>query len=454
MNNKVSISFYGGAQEVTGACYLLETPKSKILIDCGLFQGYRFADEKNKELFPFDASELDALIITHAHIDHIGRIPKLYKEGFRGKIYSTFATKDIFEVSILDAFMLMENESRHEKEEPIYSKEDLEGSLKLFNTLEYHRKTTINDVTFELLNAGHILGSSFIKIEIGGKKILFSGDIGHKESVLLPPHDDLRDINFLVIESAYGKSTHKHIQDKALFLERAIEDVTRQKGVLMIPVFATERTQDILFEINSMLAFKRIPEIPVFLDSPLAIKITGVFKKHTELYTDEVKNLLKEHRHLFDFKHLKMSETKEDSMAINEVPPPKVVLAGSGMMTGGRIQHHLIRYLPDLKSILLIVGWQAAGSIGRRILDKAPEVKIRGVNVPVKADIRIIDGYSAHADEPELRDVISKTKDTLEKVFVVQGEPDAAISLAQNIKDHFGIWAKAPTYGEKYELNL
>lgn len=452
MNNNVSISFYGGAQEVTGACYLLETPESKILIDCGLFQGYRFADEKNREPFPFPVKDLDALIVTHAHIDHIGRIPKLYKEGFRGKIFSTDATKDLVDTMLLDAFMLMENESKREKEEPIYSKEDLYSSLSLFSAIEYYRKETLKDITFEFLNAGHILGSSFVKIETGDKKIIFTGDVGHKESVLLPPHDDLRNVNILVIESAYGNRTHKHMGDKALFLERAIEDVTRQKGVLMIPVFATERTQDILFEINSMLAFKRIPEIPVFLDSPLAIKITEVFKRHSELYTDEVRSLLKEHRHLFDFKHLKMSETKEDSVAINEVPPPKVVLAGSGMMTGGRIQHHLIRYLPDPASILLIVGWQAAGSIGRRILDKAPEVKIRGINVPVKADVRIVDGYSAHADEPELRDVISKTKDTLEKVFVVQGEPDASISLAQNTKDHFGLWAKAPLYGEKYEL--
>jgi len=451
--NTIHLSFYGGAQEVTGSCYLLEAADKKILIDCGLFQGYRFADEKNRKPFPFHAKEIDALIVTHAHIDHIGRIPKLYKEGFRGIIYAMHATANLMGVMLEDAYMLMKKESMYHKEDLLYEESDLKKALQLVHPLEYYEKSNITDaVSFELLNAGHILGSSFVRFEIGKKIIVFTGDVGSSSSVLLPPHDAVNDVNILIVESAYGNRAHKHVGDKSLMLERAIEDIVRMKGVLMIPVFATERTQDILFEINSMLEFRRIPPVPVFLDSPLAIRVTEVFKQHPEFYLDDVKNLLKKHKHLFDFKHLTFTETKEESKKINDAPAPKVILAGSGMMTGGRILHHALRYLSDPSSILLIVGWQAAGSLGRRLLDKAKEVKVRGSLVEVRAETRVIDGYSAHADASELKELIRGTKDSLEKVFVVQGEQASAMSLAQEVKDYFGVWASAPEFGEKYEL--
>ena len=451
--NTIHLSFYGGAQEVTGSCYLLEAADKKILIDCGLFQGYRFADEKNRKPFPFHAKEIDALIVTHAHIDHIGRIPKLYKEGFRGIIYAMHATANLMGVMLEDAYMLMKKESMYHKEDLLYEESDLKKALQLVHPLEYYEKSNITDaVSFELLNAGHILGSSFVRFEIGKKIIVFTGDVGSSSSVLLPPHDAVNDVNILIVESAYGNRAHKHVGDKSLMLERAIEDIVRMKGVLMIPVFATERTQDILFEINSMLEFRRIPPVPVFLDSPLAIRVTEVFKQHPEFYLDDVKNLLKKHKHLFDFKHLTFTETKEESKKINDAPAPKVILAGSGMMTGGRILHHALRYLSDPSSILLIVGWQAAGSLGRRLLDKAKEVKVRGSLVEVRAETRVIDGYSAHADASELKELIRGTQDSHENVFVVQGEQASAMSLAQEVKDYFGVWASAPEFGEKYEL--
>lgn len=449
----IALSFYGGAQEVTGACYLLEVADKKILVDCGLFQGSRFADEKNQEPFPFDPKTIDALVVTHAHIDHIGRIPKLYREGFRGKIYATFATCDLMEVMLEDAFFLMSKECRGNQEQCLYFEDDVRGAKELFHPMEYHQILAIvPDVSFELLNAGHILGSSFVKFRVGEKNILFTGDVGARASVLLPPHDEVRDANVLIIESAYGNRLHQHIDDKTVFLERAIEDVARKKGTLMIPVFATERTQDILFEINEMLEFRRIPPMSVFLDSPLAIKVTEIFKRHPELYMDKIKAMLREHKHLFDFKHLTFSETKDDSKKINDVAPPKVILAGSGMMTGGRILHHAMRYLRDPNSILLIVGWQAAGSLGRRLLDHAKEVKIRGEIVPVRAEIRVIDGYSAHADQDELLEFVSHTRDTLKKVFVVQGDQDAAMHLAQTIRDKHGVRAHAPRFGERFEI--
>lgn len=450
---KISLSFFGGAQEVTGACYLLEAQEKKVLIDCGLFQGSRFSDEKNKEPFPFDPKAIDALIVTHGHIDHIGRIPKLYREGFRGPIYATRATCDLMEVMLEDAFFLMSKECRDHKEECLYFEEDFRRVKDLFHPIEYHQNTTLTEgFSFSLFNAGHILGSSFVKFRIGEKTVLFTGDIGARASVLLPPHEEVRDANVLIIESAYGNRTHKHIDDKTLFLERAIEDVAQKKGTLLIPVFATERTQDILFEINEMLEFRRIPSMPVFLDSPLAIKVTEVFKRHPEFYTDKIKEMLREHKHLFDFRCLTFSETKEDSKKINDVSPPKVVLAGSGMMTGGRILHHAMRYLQDPNSILLVVGWQAAGSLGRRLLDKATEVKIRGEIIPVRAEIRVIDGYSAHADQDELLEFVAHTRDTLQKVFVVQGEADAAMHLTETIQDQYGVEAHAPRFGERFEI--
>ncbi|MDO8600309.1 MAG: MBL fold metallo-hydrolase [bacterium] len=450
---KTSISFYGGAQEVTGACYLLEAAGKKILIDCGLFQGSRFADEKNKEPFPFDPKKIDALVVTHGHIDHIGRIPKLYRDGFRGPIYATRATCDLMEVMLEDAFFLMSKECRDHQEECLYFEEHFRGVKELFRPVEYYQTITLSDeLSFSLLNAGHILGSSFARFVSDGKIILFTGDVGARASVLLPPHDEVRDANVLVIESAYGNRTHKHIAEKTLLFERALEDIVRKKGTLLIPVFATERTQDILYEINEMLEFRRIPPMPVFLDSPLAIKVTEVFKRHTMFYTDKIKEELRTHKHLFDFKHLTFSETKEDSKKINDVPPPKVVLAGSGMMTGGRILHHAMRYLRDPNSILLIVGWQAAGSLGRRLLDHATDVKIRGEIVPVRAEIRVIDGYSAHADQDELLAFVAHTRDSLKKVFVVQGEADAAMHLTETIQDQYGIEAHAPRFGEKFDL--
>lgn len=450
---KTSLSFYGGAQEVTGACYLLEVAGKKVLVDCGLFQGSRFADEKNQEPFPFDPKSIEALVVTHGHIDHIGRIPKLYREGFRGKIYATPATCDLIEVMLEDAFYLMSKECRDNQETCLYFEEDFRGVKTLFHPTEYHRVVAVADgFSFEILNAGHILGSGFVKFRVGEKNILFTGDVGARASVLLPPHDEVADANILIIESAYGNRTHKHIDDKTLFLERAIEDIARKKGTLLIPVFATERTQDILFEMNEMLEFKRIPPMPVFLDSPLAIKVTEVFKRYDAFYTDRIKDMLKKHKHLFDFKHLTFAETKEDSKKINDVSPPKIVLAGSGMMTGGRVLHHAIRYLRDPNSILLIVGWQAAGSLGRRLLDHATEVKIRGEMVPVAAEIRVIDGYSAHADQDELLEFVAHTRDTLKKAFVVQGDQDAAMHLAGTIRDKYGIEAHAPRFGEQFDL--
>ncbi len=444
----ISLTFYGGAREVTGSCYLLEAHGKKILIDCGMFQGCEDCDVRNHLPFPFKASEVDLAIITHAHVDHIGRLPKLFREGFRGTVFATPPTKDLVEPLLNDALSFFKPGPGE-----LYNASDIHGILGLFTPVEYGKTVEIApDISFKLLNSGHILGAAFVRLDIGGKIFVFSGDVGNAPSILIPSRVSIPEANILIVESAYGNRLHKHVEDRTLMLERAIEDVAARKGALMLPVFATERAQEILYEINEMFEFKRVPSIPVFVDSPLAIKITNVFSRYTSYYRDDVQALTKKHPHLFEFKNLKFTPSVEESKAINNVPQPKVILAGSGMSSGGRILHHEKRYLPDPKSMLLMTGYQAAGSLGRRLLDKKSEVFIHGEAVNVHAEIRVIDGYSAHADEAELYQFVDEMRDNLERVFVVQGEPDAALGFQQTIRDNLGIPAVAPVYGERFEL--
>lgn len=443
----MKITFHGGAREVTGACYLLESGGALILVDCGMFQGGREVEALNAERFVFDAAGLDALFVTHAHMDHVGRIPKLIKEGFHGKIISTPATRDLARLLLEDALSI----AVHEHEQ-IFSAEDIEQAFKLWEGVPYGESVQIKEVRVELKNAGHILGSSFIAVEAEGKRIWFTGDLGNVPSILLPPPDVAHDIDYMVVESAYGNRTHESSGDRVLKLERAIEDTAAQGGVLMIPAFATERTQDILHLLNEMVHLKRVPEMPVFVDAPLAIRITEVFERYHGYYREEIQGLLKQHPNLFKFKRLQFTETVDESKSINEVHPPKIIIAGSGMMNGGRILHHVRRYISDSRSILLIVGYQGRGSLGRRLLEGEHVVKIFGEDVLVKADIRTIDGFSAHADNPQLMSFVSTARETLKRVFVVQGEEDQALHLMQEIRDTLGIAAETPMLHESFEL--
>ena len=477
MAENLAITFYGGAQQVTGACYLLEVnslelveghtsigspstdtrgnpPKSsqKILVDCGLVQGRRFCESDNLKPFPFDAASIDAVFITHAHTDHIGRVPKLVKAGFSGPIYSTLPTKELSALMLDDGLGLLQKDAESCGEEPPYGAEDVEKALTQWRGVKYHEPVTIGAVTLQFLLAGHILGSSMLDIKANGKRVVFSGDLGTNASLLMPPSDSLEGVDYLVTEATYGNSEHTKAEDSALTLERAIEDAAARRGTLMIPAFATERTQDILFTVNDMIVGKRIPDMPVFVDSPLAIKVTEIFEKYHDYFSDEVKALRAKHPHLFQFKGLKNTPTKEESMAINNVPPPKVIIAGSGMMTGGRILHHLIRYLPDPHSSLLIVGYQAAGSGGRRILDGASEVQIFNQTIPVRAKIIIAQGFSAHADKNRLFEFVEQLRYSLKHVFAVHAEPEAAGALVQAVRDRLGIPADAPKLGERFVL--
>ncbi len=444
----LTLEFHGGVGEVTGACYLLRSGKTSILIDCGMFQGSHFFENKNFDPFKFDVTEIDALFVTHAHMDHIGRIPKLIKDGFKGRIYSTPETKELSALLLEDGLNFMKEPN------VLYREKDIERALAHWDVIPYHEPVTVGGASVVLRNSGHILGSAMAHIILEGKNILFTGDFGNTPSVLLPPPEPMpQGIEYLIIESTYGNKVHPQEGARAVQLERALEDTFTRGGTLMIPSFASERTQDILYELNDMVTHNRVPHMPVYVDSPLATRITEVFRAHTDAYNESVQEMMKKDPHIFDFKGLMFTTTVDESKAINDVKPPKVVVAGSGSSSGGRIIHHERRYLQDPGSILLIVGYQPAGSLGRRLLDGAKEATIKGETIPVRAEIRKISGYSAHADGPQLYSFIEKGKDGLKKIFVVQGEDEAAGQLAQDVKDRLGVSAVTPALYETFELS-
>ncbi|MBI4137864.1 MAG: MBL fold metallo-hydrolase [Candidatus Sungbacteria bacterium] len=444
----MKISFHGGARNVTGACYLIETKNARMLVDCGLFQGSREAEDDNFAAFSFDPASVDALFVTHGHLDHVGRIPKLVAEGFRGPIYSTPPTEDLGRLILEDALRLDERDRGRQ----LFESGDLDRASRQWSAQEYGTPFEKGGVRARFLNAGHILGSAFVHMEADNKTILFTGDLGNIPSLLLPPPAPPPAAEYLVIESTYGSRTHEPSENRILQLERAVEDAASRGGTLLIPAFAAERTQDLLHALNEMIHFKRVPDVPVFVDSPLAIRITEMFERYPSYYTEDIQNLFARHRNLFRFKRLRMTRTVEESKAIATVPPPAVVIAGSGMMTGGRILHHALRVLPDEKSILLIIGYQAPGSLGRRLIDGETEIKILGRVVSVRAQIRRISGFSAHADNPQLFSFVAGLKDGLKRVFVVQGEEAEALHLTQEIRDRLGVAADAPVQNQEFVL--
>ncbi|MBI3630958.1 MAG: MBL fold metallo-hydrolase [Candidatus Sungbacteria bacterium] len=443
----MKLSFHGGAREVTGAAHLIESGPTKILIDCGLFQGSQDCDELNFQPFRFMPAEIAAVIVTHAHLDHVGRIPKLIRDGFSGAIYSTPATRELAAFILEDALSLSERRGNE-----LYGAGDIAGAMARWKPLAYREPVEIGGVEFMLRDAGHILGSALVELWAEDKHFLFSGDLGNVPSVLLPPPEVPKDIEYMVVESAYGSRVHESAEERVLKLERAVEDAAARAGTLLVPAFATERTQDILHLLNEMVHQRRVPVMPMFVDSPLAIRITGVYDKYASSYRDDIRALLREHPHLFQFRRLRFTPSVEESKSINDVPPPKVVIAGSGMMSGGRILHHARRYLADPKSILLMIGYQAGGSLGRRLIDGEKLVKILGEEVRVVCEVRKINGFSAHADNPQLFSFVERNRDTLKRVFVVQGEEAQALYLAQEIKDRLGIQADAPTMYDTVEL--
>lgn len=449
----MKITFYGAAQEVTGSCFLLEIGKKKILVDCGMFQGSNFNEGKNGDDFPFAPSEIDYVLVTHAHLDHTGRIPKLVRDGFVGKIYMTRATCELAAIIWIDAQKIMTYNNRKFQTPILYSEEEVDLARKYCEGVDYRTVIDLGDgVTAVWKDAGHIFGSAFIEVSGEGKTVVFSGDIGNSGVPILRETDQLGKIDYLLSESTYGDRRHETRKESVELVLKLIKEGVERGGTIMIPAFSLERTQELLYDLNQMSNEGLLPKIPIFLDSPMAIDALPVYKKYPEYYDQEATCLKEAGDDFFQFPQLKITRSKEESVEINNVKGAKMVIAGSGMMNGGRIIHHAYRYLSDPNSTLIIVGYQAFGTLGRKLYDGAETVQIFGDNIPVRATIKAIGGLSAHADQEKMISWLRNAEKMPKKIFCVHGELKSSTSLAHRYKDELGVEVEIPSAGSSVEL--
>lgn len=464
----MKLTFLGASRNVTGSCTLLETGSKRILIDCGYFQEREFQD-RNWNEFPVDPATIDLVLMTHAHLDHCGRLPRLVAQGFQGRILATRASQHIIAIILRDSARLQQEDVRHKMKrhqrqgrepkhgyDPLYTVEDAEHAIAAIHPVPFEKPFDLSEgVSATWYEAGHILGAGSIRIELeeGGRtrSVLFSGDIGRHGMPLLrdpvaPPGADV-----VVVESTYGDRDHAPKEDIPGQLEEIINSTHARGGNLVIPSFAVERAQDLFYHFSELLFAKRIPHTMVFLDSPMAVRVTEVFKRHKELFDDETLAMLESGRHPCNFPGLKMARGRAQSKAINHIRGTVCVIAGSGMCTGGRIKHHLLSNISRGESTILFVGYQAEGTLGRQILAGPEEVRIMGQMCPVKARIAQINGFSGHADRGELKDWLSKLDPKPEKLLINHGESDVATLFARDLEAE-GFDSYAPVYLETLEF--
>ncbi len=433
----MTLEFCGAAQTVTGSMHLLTVNGHRVLLDCGLYQGRREEAARINKNFLFDAASIDAVVLSHAHIDHSGNLPHLIKNGFNGCIHSTSATRDLCAIMLADSAMIQEKDAdyllRHKGEhvEPLYTAEDVATTLEHFRTVGYHRVfDVVPGVKAEYFDAGHILGSAITMLTLteNGKtvRLCFTGDVGRPNRPILRDPEFPGDADYIISESTYGGRKHEEIANLEATLEKLIHGVVEKKGRLLIPAFSIGRTQDIVYHLNSMYNEGRIPNIPIFVDSPLAINATQVYRMHPECYDAEMQKVLMSDDDPFGFPSLKYIREVSDSKKINTMHKAAVVIAASGMCENGRIVHHLANGIGSAKNTILIVGFSAEHTLGRRIADGYDVVNIFGIPHTVRAEVQRISGLSAHADEPELLDFFKPfSRTTLQHVFLVHGEPKA-----------------------------
>jgi len=443
------ITFAGAAGNVTGSRHLIEFDDQQILLDCGLFQGRRQDTYERNLNFPFDPADLNALIVSHSHIDHIGNIPNLVKQGFRGDIHCTLATADLMGIMLMDAAHIQENDaayvnkvrSRHGQGpiEPLYRKDDIPPVLELLAAHAYNRMFKLEKAQAIFREAGHIMGSAITVIHLNdrGRKLslCYTGDLGRLNLPIIRDPFVVDDAEVLIIESTYGDRLHNDILQVESRIAAVINQTIERKGKIIIPAFALERTQELIYTLHVLLLNKMIPEIPVYVDSPLAIDATDIFRLHSEAFDEQTRELLRTVDDPFGFRKLRYTRATDESKAINNIEGPMIIIAGSGMAENGRILHHLKNYIEDSRNTVLIVGWQAEKTLGRRIAEKRPEVKIFGEPHKLNAQVEVFDEFSAHADRDDLIEWIAKGKKKWEKIFVVHGEQQAAESLARAIRD-------------------
>lgn len=464
MDDKFAITFWGGVGSVTGANFLLEGGNTKLLIDCGLVQGTPDSDEENRKPWPYDVKSVNFLFLTHAHMDHIGRVCKLVRDGFRGTIYSTPETRELAGVMLQDALKVMDTNSRDFSHgvnmSPLYDMSDFNQTSSLWKTIPYHVQTQISsDFSVYLKDAGHILGSSIYEFTfsprsgLGEKrKVVFTGDSGNSPAPLLKDTEKITDADYLICDSVYGDRNHEPKDERDARFRQIVTETIQANGALVIPAFSIERTQVILYELNNLVEEKKIPSVPVFLDSPLGQKVTDIYSHSSQDFNSGVQSEIKSGDNIFNFPKLTITHGSRDSQEIANIPNPKIIIAGSGMSSGGRVVWHEIHFLPDPKSTILLMGYQAVGTLGRRIQDKPREVEINGSMIPINARIEMISGYSSHKDSDGLVAMVSDTAKSVKKVFVVMGEPKSSTFLVQRLRDELEIDAIYPERGKSYQL--
>ncbi|KXK05973.1 MAG: beta-lactamase-like protein [Acidobacteria bacterium OLB17] len=464
-----SVSFYGGVGTVTGSKYLLEHNGKKVLVDCGLFQGLKELRERNWQPLPFDPAGLDAVIITHAHIDHTGYLPRLVKLGFNGPVITTKPTGDLMRILLTDSARLQEEEAdyrnrhdltRHTPALPLYDENDARAALDLLKQVHNDGKPVevCDDVKASFLVAGHIMGSSLVLVEMESAredgssiKFLFSGDLGHYDQPILKDPASPPACDYMMCESTYGDRLHADI-DPGEKLARIISEAIRRKGPILIPAFAVGRTQEILYLIRELEDAGKIPILPVIVDSPMASQATQVYNRFAEEHDEEYRTILASKRHPLRTGSMQTASTRDESKRINDMRGTRIIISASGMMSGGRVLHHAIRILPDPRATVVFVGFQAAGTTGRFVQDGEREVRIMKTNVRVNCAVESIDGFSAHADWKGVLRWLSALPLAPKKIFTTHGEPEAAAAMAAHIRERFGWEAVVPEFGSTVTL--
>ena len=464
----MKITFLGAAGEVTGSQHLIETDSRRILLDCGLFQGRREETYLKNSQFAYPPESLDAVFLSHGHMDHCGNIPRLYSKGYRGPVFCTSATADIAEIMLKDSARIQQEDARylerklqekHPPVEPLYSEDDVKGVAKLFERLDYHEWHELgDDLKVRFLDAGHILGSAIIELKIKDQRewrhMVFTGDLGRRDLPLLRDPEPIEGCEILISESTYGNRVHEKASDLKEELHQILDEASRVEGRVIIPAFSLGRTQQIIYYLNALFNENRLPHIPIFVDSPLSTRLVSVYRHHIREMDDDVQEVIESDRDPFGFSLLDYVSTREESIALNKRKGAFVVIAGSGMCENGRVRHHLKNGIEQVENTIVLMGYQAAHTLGRRLMNRDPKVKIFDRYYQVKAKVVQLSGLSGHADVVDFKWWYEESakRGNIGQVFLVHGEPNSATALSELIRDQCDLEPIIPQYQQSFEV--
>lgn len=460
------IQFLGAARTVTGSKHMLEVGGYRVMVDCGLFQGLKHLRLRNWEPFPINPASINSVILTHAHIDHSGYLPRLVRDGFDGTVYATPATVELSRIMLPDSARLQEEDAdylnktgatKHHPALPLYTEKDANAACRLMESVNYHKRIQLTKkLSFEFVTAGHILGSGFVLFDVecndgATRRVVMTGDLGRYNEPIINDPSNVDDADYIVVESTYGDREHSDFDVKAKLAE-IVNDTVKRGGQVLIPSFAVGRTQLLLYLLRELEEEGRIPIIPVYVDSPMAGSATKLYLRHKEDHDPEMKDLMSDRKNPLATQRFNVARTRDESKAVSASDTSSIVISASGMATGGRILHHLRKRLPDERNTVVFVGYQSEGTRGRRLLDGEPEIKIFGEFVPVKAKVERLENLSAHADSREILRWLVGFRRAPKTVFLVHGEPKAQEALRQKIVEKFGWHVEVPDYLDKFEL--